>query len=385
MKKIYLDNAATTRVDPEVFKAMQPYFSDFYGNPSSVHSFGHEAKKALESARLIAAGFINSDPQEIIFTGSGTESDNMAIKGIAFANHEKGNHIITSAIEHHAVLESCHSLEKSGFEVSYVPADPDGIVNLKELKKAIKKSTVLISVMHANNEIGTIQPVSEIGQIARSNNIYFHIDAVQTFGHLKIDVEDIGADLLSASAHKLYGPKGVGLIYVRRGTKINPLINGGSQENNMRASTQNVPGIVGFGKAIELASRNMEKEAILQTKLRDRLIDGVIATIDRSYLNGDRFKRLPNNASFSFDFIEGEGILLGLDMKGIAASSGSACSSGSMEPSHVLKSIGMANQLARGSVRFSLGRFNTREEIAYTLEVLVEIIDKLRKISPLTK
>ena len=259
MRKIYLDNAATTRVDRQVLEEMLPYFSDIYGNPSSLHSFGHEAKKALENARDIAAQFINSDPQEIIFTGSGTESDNMAIKGVAYANFKKGNHIITTAIEHHAVLESCHWLQKSGFDVSYIPVHPNGILNLKELKKAIKKSTVLISVMHANNEICTIQPVMEVGKIARENNTYFHMDAVQTLGHIKIDVEDIGVDLLSASAHKLYGPKGVGLLYIRKGTRINPLLNGGSQENNLRASTQNVSGIVGFGKAIELASLLMEK------------------------------------------------------------------------------------------------------------------------------
>ncbi|MBM3707936.1 MAG: cysteine desulfurase NifS [Actinobacteria bacterium] len=385
MKKIYLDNAATTRTDPEAVKAMIPYFSDIYGNPSSIHSFGQEAKNAMEHSRLIAADFINASPEEIIFTGSGTESDNLAIKGVAYANGFKKTHIITSAIEHHAVLESCHNLEKSGFKISYVPVDSYGFVKLDDIKKAISKNTLLISIMHANNEIGTIQPVEEIGKIARENNIYYHMDAVQTFGHINIDVDKIGVDLLSASAHKLYGPKGVGLLYKRKGVKISPIITGGSQEYKLRASTENVPGIVGFGKAIELSKILMENEIAVQTELRDKFIKGVNENIKNAFLNGHPASRLPNNINFSFDFIEGEGILMGLDMEGIAASTGSACSSGIMEPSYVIKAIGRNSVLARGSVRFSLGRFNTEDEIAYALKTLIKLVKRLRKISPLIK
>ena len=382
MRKVYLDNAATTKTDPDVVRKMIPYFSDIYGNPSSLHSIGQEAKETIEHSRAIAACLINASPEEIIFTGSGTESDNLAIKGVAYANNLK-KHIITSIIEHHAVLESCHNLEKSGFKISYIPVDNFGRIKIKELKKAINKNTLLISVMHANNEIGTIQPVKEIGKIARENNIYFHMDAVQTFGHLNIDVEEMGVDLLSASAHKLYGPKGVGLLYKRKGVKINPIINGGSQEGKLRASTENVPGIAGFGKAIELSKYLMENENAVQTHLRDKFIQGVLGNIENAFLNGHPTNRLPNNINFSFDFIEGEAILIGLDLEGIAVSTGSACSSGSMEPSYVIKATGRSSVLARGSVRFSLGRFNNEDEIDFTLETLIKIVKKLRRISPL--
>ncbi|MBM3701163.1 MAG: cysteine desulfurase NifS [Actinobacteria bacterium] len=385
MKKIYLDNAATTRTDPEALKAMIQYFSGIYGNPSSIHSFGQEAKNAMEHSRFIAADFINASPEEIIFTGSGTESDNLAIKGVAYANGFRKTHIITSAIEHHAVLESCHNLEQSGFKISYIPVDSYGFVKLDDIKKAISKNTLLISIMHANNEIGTIQPVEEIGKIARENDIYYHMDAVQTFGHINIDVDKIGVDLLSASAHKLYGPKGVGLLYKRKGVKISPIITGGSQEYKLRASTENVPGIVGFGKAIELSKILIENEIAVQTRLRDKFIKGVNENIKNAFLNGHPARRLPNNINFSFDFIEGEGILMGLDMEGIAASTGSACSSGIMEPSYVIKAIGRNSVLARGSVRFSLGRFNTEDEIDFALKTLIKLVKRLRKISPLIK
>ena len=385
MKRIYFDNAATTPVDSEVVKAMAPYFNEIFGNPSSLHYFGRQANNAVENARLVAASFIGAQPEEIIFTSGGTESDNFALKGVAYANLSKGNHIITSNIEHHAVLESCQFLENQGFEVTYMPVEPNGILNPDEVKKAIKKETILISVMHANNEIGSIQPIKEIGEIAKENKVYFHVDAVQTFGHIPVNVNELNIDLLSASAHKLYGPKGAGLLYIRKGTRIQSFMNGGGQEKGLRASTYNVAGIVGFGKAIELASKNMELESKFLTDLRDKLIDGIVANIDNVKLNGDRFKRLPNNVNFSIKFVEGEGIVLGLDLEGIAVSSGSACTSGSMEPSHVLKAIGRSADLAHGSVRFSLGKYNTEEEIDYAIEKLIAIVKRLRKMSPLLK
>ena len=385
MKRIYFDNAATTPVDSEVVKAMAPYFNEIFGNPSSLHYFGRQANNAVENARLVAASFIGAQPEEIIFTSGGTESDNFALKGVGYANLSKGNHIITSNIEHHAVLESCQFLENQGFEVTYVPVEPNGILNPDEVKKAIKKETILISVMHANNEIGSIQPIKEIGEIAKENKVYFHVDAVQTFGHIPVNVNELNIDLLSASAHKLYGPKGAGLLYIRKGTRIQSFMNGGGQEKGLRASTHNVAGIVGFGKAIELASKNMELESKFLTDLRDKLIDGIVANIDNVKLNGDRFKRLPNNVNFSIKFVEGEGIVLGLDLEGIAVSSGSACTSGSMEPSHVLKAIGRSADLAHGSVRFSLGKYNTEEEIDYAIEKLIAIVKRLRKMSPLLK
>ena len=385
MKRIYLDYAATTPVDPEVIKEMLPYFNEIFGNPSSLHYFGRQASNAIEKSRNIAAKFIGAKPEEIIFTSGGTESDNFALKGVSWANSKKGRHIITSNIEHHAVFESCMFLEKNGFKVSYLPVESNGIIDPDEVKKAITEDTILITIMHANNEIGTIQPIREIGRIAREKNIYFHIDAVQSFGHIPINVDDLNIDMLSASAHKLYGPKGVGLIYIRKGTRLQPFMDGGSQERKLRASTHNVPGIVGFGKAIELASENMGGESEFITKLRDKLIKGILFNIDNSKLNGDSLYRLPNNANLSIKFVEGEGIILGLDLEGIAVSSGSACTSGSLEPSHVLKAIGRTADLAHGSIRLTLGKYNTEEEIDYTLEKLSAIVKRLRKMSPLLK
>ncbi|MHB1254498.1 MAG: cysteine desulfurase family protein, partial [Candidatus Humimicrobiaceae bacterium] len=349
----------------------------------SLHYFGRQANNAVESAREIAAGFIGAKSEEIIFTSGGTESDNFALKGIAYANSSKGKHIITSNIEHHAVLESCQFLESNGFKVTYLPVQSNGILNPDEIKKSISRETILISVMHANNEIGSIQQINEIGRIAKENKIYFHIDAVQSFGHIPINVDELNIDMLSASAHKIYGPKGVGLLYLRKGTKIQPFLNGGSQEKKLRASTHNVPGIIGFGKAIELASKNMGKEILQLTNLRDKLINGVIANIENIKLNGDSKQRLPNNANFSIKFVEGEGMVLGLDLEGIAVSSGSACTSGSLEPSHVLRAIGRTADLAHGSVRFSFGKFNTMEEVDYALEKFIKIVTRLRKMSPL--
>jgi len=383
MKRIYFDYAATTPADPEVVSAMLPYFSEVFGNPSSLHYFGRQANNAVESAREIAAGFIGAKSEEIIFTSGGTESDNFALKGIAYANSSKGRHIITSNIEHHAILESCQFLESNGFKVTYLPVQSNGILNPDEVKKSISRETILISVMHANNEIGSIQQINEIGKIAQENKIYFHTDAVQSFGHIPINVDELNIDMLSASAHKIYGPKGVGLLYLRKGTKIQPFLNGGSQEKKLRASTHNVPGIIGFGKAIELASKNMGKEILQLTNLRDKLINGVITNIENIKLNGDSKQRLPNNANFSIKFVEGEGMVLGLDLEGIAVSSGSACTSGSLEPSHVLRAIGRTADLAHGSVRFSFGKFNTMEEVDYALEKFIKIVARLRKMSPL--
>jgi len=383
MKRIYFDYAATTPSDPEVVTAMMPYFSEVFGNPASLHYFGRQANNAVENARQGAAEFIGAKPEEIIFTSGGTESDNFALKGIAYANSSKGKHIITSNIEHHAVLESCQFLESSGFKVTYLPVQSNGILNPQEVKKAISSETVLISVMHANNEIGSIQQIKEIGKIAKENKVYFHTDAVQSFGHIPINVDDLNIDMLSASAHKIYGPKGVGLLYIRKGTKIQAFLNGGSQEKKLRASTHNVPGIIGFGKAIELASKNMDKETIQLTNLRDKLISGVLASIDNTKLNGDAEQRLPNNVNFSIKFVEGEGMVLSLDMEGIAVSSGSACTSGSLEPSHVLRAIGRTADLAHGSVRFSFGKFNSAEEVDYALDKFIKIVARLRKMSPL--
>jgi cysteine desulfurase len=385
MKRIYLDHAATTPADPEVVKAMLPYFSEIYGNPSSLHAFGQEAKRAVEEARDKIASFISASPDEIVFTSGGTESDNFALKGAALARQEKGDHIITTAIEHHAVLETCHYLEKQGFRVTYLPVDRFGIVDPETVKKAITDKTILISVMHANNEIGSIQPIAEIGRIAGEREVPFHTDAVQTFGHLPIDVDDLGVSLLSASAHKLYGPKGVGILYVRKGTKIQSFMHGGDQERGRRASTHNVTGIVGLGKAVELAEKSLPEEMERIIRLRDRFIRIVLEEIDHTRLNGHPVERLPNNVNVCVQYIEGEAMILRLDMSGIACSSGSACTSSSMEPSHVLKSIGLPPELAHGALRFSLGRHTSVEDIDQVLEVLPGIVEKLRSISPLYK
>lgn len=385
MKRIYLDHAATTPADPEVVKAMLPYFSEIYGNPSSLHAFGQEAKRAVEEARDKIASFISASSDEIVFTSGGTESDNFALKGAALARREKGDHIITTAIEHHAVLETCHYLEKQGFRVTYLPVDRFGIVDPETVKKAITDKTILISVMHANNEIGSIQPIAEIGRIAGEREVPFHTDAVQTFGHLPIDVDDLGVSLLSASAHKLYGPKGVGILYVRKGTKIQSFMHGGEQERGRRASTHNVTGIVGLGKAVELAEKSLPEEMERIIRLRDRFIRVVLEEIDHTRLNGHPVERLPNNVNVCVQYIEGEAMILRLDMSGIACSSGSACSSSSMEQSHVLKSIGLPPELAHGALRFSLGRHTSVEDIDQVLEVLPGIVEKLRSISPLYK
>jgi len=385
VKRIYLDNAATTPTDARVLEAMLPFFSNMYGNPSSLHAFGQEAKHAIEEARYIVAQFIGAQQEEIVFTSGGTESNNTAIKGVAYARRDKGNHIITSKIEHHAVLETCHFLEKQGFEVTYVPVDKSGLVDPENVKRAINAKTILISVMHANNEIGTIEPIAEIGKIAMEEGIYFHTDAVQTLGHVPVNVSELNVDLLSASGHKLYGPKGVGILYVKKGVCILPFMNGGDQEQGRRASTHNVPGIVGFEKAVELAKEEMAKETEQLTLLRDKLIKGILDKIEYSRLNGHPKKRLPNNVNVSISYVEGESMLLNLDIEGIACSTGSACTSSSLEPSHVLAATGFSHELAHGSLRLTMGRMTSEEDIDYCLTRLPVIVRKLRAMSPLYK
>ncbi len=382
-QKVYMDHAATTYTKPEVLEEMLPYFTEIFGNPSSVHGFGRQARRALDHARERTAKALNAQPSEIFFTAGGSESDNWAIKGTALANRDKGNHIITTAIEHHAVFDTCKFLEKNGFEVTYLPVDEYGMVAVDQLKEAITDRTILISVMFANNEIGTIQPIEEIGRIARERKIYFHTDAVQAVGNVPIDVEKLNIDMLSLSAHKFYGPKGVGALYIKRGVKILPYIHGGAQERNRRAGTENLPGIVGLGKAIELAVENMADHNARLTSMRDRLIREILSRVEYSRLNGHPTKRLPGNANFSFEFIEGEALLLSLDLKGIAGSSGSACTSGSLDPSHVLLAIGLPHEIAHGSLRLTLGDDNTDEDIDYVIEVLPEIVTRLREMSPL--
>jgi cysteine desulfurase len=385
MKRIYLDNAATTPTDKRVLEAMLPCFTEIYGNPSSLHAFGQDARHIMEESRDKIASFIGAKPEEIVFTSGGTESNNSAIKGIAYARRDKGNHIITSNIEHHSILEPCRFLEKQGFEVTYLPVDKYGVVDPDEVNRAITDKTILISIMHANNEIGTIQPIREIGKMARDKGVYFHTDTVQTMGHLPVDVNDLNIDSLSASAHKLYGPKGVGILYVRKGVRISSFMHGGDQEKGRRASTHNVPGIVGFGKAIEIAKEEMVNEMVELTSLRDDLIKGILTRIDHSFLNGHPNLRLPNNVNVSIPYVEGESMLMNLDMEGIACSTGSACSSSSLEPSHVLSAIGLPHELAHGSLRFTLGRSTTKNNIEYVLEVLPAIVEKLRAMSPLYK
>jgi len=380
MKRIYLDHAATTPVAKEVLEAMKPYFSEKYGNASSLHTFGNEARDALEKARKTIASFINARPNEVIFTSCGTESNNLAIKGLAFANKEK-NHIITTKIEHHAVLEPCHWLEKQGFKITYVSVDKEGKVNPEDIEKAITEKTLLVSVMHANNEIGTIEPIEEIGKICKKHKVYFHTDAVQTFGKIPIDVRKMNIDLLSASAHKIYGPKGVGCLFVKQDVKIEPILHGGGHESGLRSGTENVAGIVGFAKAVELARKNMKKENEREAKLRDKLIEEILK-IPGAHLTGSRKERLPFNASFYFEGIEGEALLIRLNEKGIAVSTGSACSSKSLEPSHVLTAIGLKPEQAHGSLRITLGRGTTEQDIDYTIKQIKEIVRSLRRISP---
>ncbi len=385
MGRIYLDYAATTPTHPEVVKAMSPYFTEAFGNPSSIHSYGQEAKGAIEEARVKIASLISARGGEIVFTSGGTEADNFAIKGVAFANESRGNHIITSSIEHPAVIETCKFLEKRGFRVTYLPVDEYGLVDLDDVRKAITDKTILVSVMHANNEMGTIEPIAEIDKIAKEAGVYFHTDAVQAVGHIPVDVKELGVDLLSMSAHKLCGPKGVGALYIRKGTKLISFMHGGEQERRRRASTENVPGIVGFGKAAELAQQEMSEEAERLTYLRDRLVKGLLERIDHTRLNGHPIMRLPNNVNVSVDFVEGESMLLNLDLEGICASTGSACSSSSLEPSHILLAIGLSHEQAHGSLRFSLGKWTTEEEIERVLDVLPSIVVKLRAMSPLLK
>ncbi|OIO73323.1 MAG: cysteine desulfurase NifS [Elusimicrobia bacterium CG1_02_37_114] len=385
MRRVYLDHNATTPTHPEVVKEMLPYFEEVFGNASSIHLFGQQARKAVDGAREKLAEFIGAKPEEIVFTSGGTEADNFAIKGIAYANESKGKHIITSSIEHHAVLNTCKYLEKQGFQVTYLPVDEYGFVDPGDMMKAINKETILITIMHANNEVGTIEPISEIGKIAKGKEIIFHTDAVQSLGKIPVDVNELNVDLLSLSAHKIYGPKGIGALYIRKGTRIQPLIHGGHHEKNRRAGTENVPGIAGLGKAIEIVKTSIDKESIYLTDLRNRLCSGISEKIDCVYLNGHSRKRLPNTLNMSFEFVEGESIILNLDMKGVAVASGSACTSGSLEPSHVLKAMGVAPAVAQGSIRFSLGKDNTEEDIDYVLEVLPEIISRLRAMSPLYK
>lgn len=383
MKIRYFDHAATTAVKEEVIKEMIPYFGIHYGNSSSIYSIGRQSKKALENARDKVAKAIGADPKEIYFTSCGSESDNLAIKGIARARKQKGNHIITTKIEHPAVLHTCQSLEKDGYKVTYLNVDKEGLISLEELEEAIREDTILISIMFANNEIGTIQPIEEIAKIANKHGILFHTDAVQAIGNVKINVKEMGIDMLSMSAHKFYGPKGVGALYVKNGVDFDKIQDGGHQERNKRAGTENVAGIVGIGKAIELAYEKFDKYNKHLTELRDYYFTQVEEKIPYIKINGHRTKRLPGNANISFRFIEGESLLLNLDMKGICASSGSACTSGSLDPSHVLLAIGLPHEIAHGSLRTTFGEENTKEDVDYLVECLIEIVDRLRKMSPL--
>lgn len=383
MKTVYMDYAATTYVKPEVLEEMMPYFTEKYGNPSSFYEISRTTKRAIDEARGKVAKGLNCEPSEVYFTGGGSESDNWAIKGIAAAYKNKGNHIITTKIEHHAVLHTCEYLEKNGFEVTYLDVDKEGFINLDDLRNAITDKTILVSIMFANNEIGTIQPVKEIGAICKERGVLFHTDAVQAIGNVKVDVKDMNIDLLSLAGHKIYGPKGIGVLYIRKGVRIHNLIHGGGQERARRAGTENIPAIVGLGKAMELATNNLEEHAERMTKLRDRLIDGLLK-IPYSTLNGPRGdKRLPGNANIGFRFIEGESILLSLDFEGICASSGSACTSGSLDPSHVLLAIGLPHERAHGSLRLTLGDASTEEDVDYVIETLPPIIQRLRDMSPL--
>jgi cysteine desulfurase len=380
---IYMDHSATSPVDPEVLETMKPYFTQSFGNASTLYSLGREAKTAMENARKQVASLIGANSEEIYFTSGGTESDNIAIKGVLSRLQNKGNHIITSSIEHPAVFETCQNLEKKGYNITYLPVGKEGIVKVSDVESSINDETVLITIMHANNEIGTIQPISEIGEIANEMGIIFHTDAVQTVGKIPVDVDRLKVDLLSISAHKLCGPKGIGALYIRKKTKVEPLFYGGGHERGIRPGTENIPGIVGLGKACQLAENNLEDYMKKLTNLRDKLITGVLREIEASNLNGDHNKRLPNNANFRFSSIEGESLVLQLDTKGIASSTGSACSSKKLEPSHVLMAIGLKEVDAHGSLRLSLGKGNNEEEIEYVINSIKEVVEKLRKISPL--
>jgi cysteine desulfurase len=381
MRKVYMDYSATTPVDPRVLEAMKPYFLKKFGNSMSLHSWGTEAKEALEDSREKVAGLMNAKPKDLIFTGSATESDNMVLKGMVYANKNKGKHIIVSAIEHHCIIETAKWLERQGVEVTYLPVDKYGVVDLNRLEKEMRKDTILVSIMHANNEIGTIEPVEEIGKLCRERDVYFHTDATQSYGKIPIDVKKMNIDLLTCNAHKVYGPKGVGTLYIREGIEIEPLLHGGGHEFGLRSSTVNIAGIVGFATIAEIQKKEMNSDAIKLTKFRDNLIKETLK-IEDSHLNGHPTKRLPNNANFWFAFIEGESLIIHLDMNGVAASTGSACSSESLEPSHVLLAIGLKPEEAHGSLRLTLGKYNTKEDVEYVVEILPEVVEKLRKISP---
>ncbi|MGI6173228.1 MAG: cysteine desulfurase NifS [Christensenellales bacterium] len=384
-KKVYMDNAATTRVTEDILEKMLPYLTEIYGNPSSVHAFGREARKALEAARRQVAAGLNAKPNEIYFTGSGTEADNWAIRGAAYANKNRGKHIVTSAIEHHAVLHTCEQLEKEGFEVTYLPADEYGIVHPETLEKALRPDTTLVTIMMANNEIGTIQPIMELARVAKAHGCLFHTDAVQAVGNMEIDVERLDIDMLSLSGHKLHAPKGVGALYIKTGVKIDRFVRGGAQERTQRAGTENLASIVALGYAVEKATSRLDERIAYETKLRDRLIEGIVTGIPDVRLNGHATERLPGNCNVSIRYVEGESLLLALDLKGIAASSGSACTSGSLDPSHVLLAIGLPHEIAHGSLRFSLSEENTMEEVEYVIESLKEIVLRLRAMSPLNE
>ncbi len=381
MKKIYMDYAATTPVDPRVLEAMKPYFSKKYGNSMSLHRFGREAKETLENSRKTVASLMKANSEELIFTSGATESNNQVLKGISFANRKKGKHIIASEIEHHCILHSAEWLEKQGFEITYLPVDKYGLVNPEELEKGIRKDTILVSIMHANNEIGTVQPIKEIGKICSEKGVYFHSDAAQSFGKIPIDVNKMNIDLLTINAHKMYGPKGVGALFIRKGVKIQPLLHGGGHESNLRSTTVNVAGIAGFAKAVEIQKKEMKQDEKKQVKFRDKMIKELLK-INNSHLNGHPKKRLPNNVNLWFAFIEGESLIITLDDKGIAASTGSACSSDSLQPSHVLLAIGLKAQEAHGSLRLSIGKYTTKQDVDYVLDGMSGVVKNLRKISP---
>jgi len=381
-KRIYLDYAATTPVDPQVVKAILPYLTEKFGNTMSLHSYGQKTNEAVEKARKTIARFINAQPTDIYFTASATESNNLALKGVAFANKHKGRHIIISSIEHDCIIESAAWLEKQGFEITKLPVDQYGLIDPKQLERKIKKDTILVSIIHGNNEIGTIQDIKQIGKICREKNVYFHTDASQSFGKIPIDVEKMNIDLLTASSHKIYGPAGAALLYVKKGVLIEPLLHGGGHEKNLRSSTLNVAAIIGFAKAVEICQKKMDKENEYLKKLRDKLIDGILSKIKGAYLNGHPIQRLSNNVNFSFPFVEGESLVFKLDSLGISCSTGSACSSRTLEPSHVLLALGLPPQGAHGSLRISLGRWTKESDINYLLKVLPKTVEKLRKISP---
>jgi cysteine desulfurase len=383
MRRIYMDHSATTPVAKEVLEAMLPYFSEKFGNASSLHSFGLETKEALEASREKVAKLLKALPEEVIFTSGGTESDNLALKGIAYRNREKGTHIITTAIEHPAILEVCRKLEMEGFEVTYLPVTTEGLVDPAALEGAVRKDTILISVMHANNEIGTIQPLKEIGQLAAERDIYFHTDAVQTAGKIPISVDELGIDLLSMSAHKLYGPKGVGALYIRKGTRIESIVQGGGHERGLRSGTENISGIVGLGRAAEISQETMSQEAERLSRLRDRLAGLVLENVKDAWINGSMTKRLPSNLNFGFKYVEGESLLLFLDSKGIAVSTGSACSSHKLEPSHVLRALGLSPEECHGSLRITMGRSNTEEDADFVAQSIAEAVERFRGISAL--